>query len=608
MELHRNSPWKSRLIRSVREATKRMKPIREKRRELIGEYLSGQLDNQMSTYLGIPLTQGRRPYNMLHQGVSTIVPHLTGAEPVARFVPKRVGMQPAAYLMSEALMYLNRQQRMLQKYRRCVMDAMFGPGILYTHIDLSGRDPDEDVKFDPMEVFTQNVSPDDYLIDAVCRHRDERRFEGHVVRADIESLQEHDIFPEEFIRAMPDFRERMEDRDTMAGDTRPGDIMDEHADEYATSGYYTQLYLPREGLIVYLPGFKDEHFVESMPCMVQDYYGPDDGPYSVLGFDWAPESPLPIAPVGIWLDMHLAVNLMMGKIINNSKVMKNLILVRTELKEEAERIRSAPDDGVVPTEDPDGVKTIQVGGVTSNATELVNLFQRVSSAVQGNSDFMGGIQSKAKTATEAQLLAGAGNVRLNDMQGMVEGVVRDSCNIRAWHIWPGNNPDVELPLHKMVQGVMLFMPFNAEVVRGDYMDMHFDIEVGSMLKKDERQETVDKMDHGQLILQALEMEQITGGRFNAEAFVRITGRNVWRPGELEQIFQTDDTMLNQILGMSPVGEAADAGRTRIGQVADRPGRPGRPGMKGRLQTGSNSRFYDSGQQAEARADAAMSQY
>lgn len=608
MELQASGAWKSRLIRSVREATKRMDPIREKRRELIGEYLHGQLDNRLNGYLGIPVATGRRPYNMLHQGVSTIVPHLTGSDPVARFVPKRVGMQPAAYLMSEALMYLNREQRLLQKVRRCTMDAMFGPGILYSHIDLSGRDPDEDVKFDPMEVFTQNVSPDDYLLDAVCRHRDERRFEGHTVRADIESIKEHGVFPQEFIDAMPDFRERMEDDDTMAGDTRPTDIFDEHADDFATSGYYTQLYLPRENLIVYLPGFRYEHFTENMPCLVQDYYGPKDGPYTVMGFDWAPEHPLPVAPVGIWLDMHLAVNLMMGKIISNSKVMKNLIMVKTELKDEAERIRAAPDDGVIATDDPDGVRTIQVGGVASNSVELVNLFQRVSSAVQGNSDFMGGIQSKAKTATEAQLLAGAGNVRLNDMQGRVEEAVRDACNIRAWHIWPGNNPDVELPLHKMVHGVMMFLPFNSDVMRGDYMDMHFDIEVGSLIKKDERQETVDKMDHGQLILQALEMEAITEGRFNAEAFVRITGRNVWRPGELEQIFQTSDAMMNQILGSSPVGEMADAGRTQIGQVADRPGRPGRPGMKGRLQTGSQSRFYDSGAQAEARTESAATAY
>lgn len=606
MRLENDSRFKRRLVRSLGEAMERMEKMRNRRREFVAEYIAGQLDERWSLALNIPQVEGRRPFNMLHQGVSTVVPHLTGSEPVAKFVPKRIGMEAPAYLMSEALMHLNREQKMLRVFRRVVMDAMFGPGIMFTHIDLSGSEADDQVQFDPMEVFTRRISPDDYVLDASCRHRDERLFEGHTSRGRREMMLAMG-FPDEFVEAMPDFRERHEGEGTLFSDINHENANSEDADALGDHGYYTQIWLPHEKVFVYVPGFRQQDLSVNLPMVIQDYYGPDAGPYTVLGFDEAPDYPLPIAPVGIWMDMHLAVNLMAGRIIHNAKVMKQLLLVENEAKDEADMVRTAPDNGVVPVRDPSKFNMVQFGGLSNDTTNAFQLFQRLSSAIQGNSDFLGGIKSSAKTATEAEMLSAAGNVRLVDMQGMVEHAVRDACEVRAWHIFPGNNPDANMPLHTMVNNVMLFLPFNADVVSGEFTSMHFDIEVGSMLKKDERQETIDKMDHGQLILQALEMEMMSGGRFNAEEFIRITGRNVWKPGELERVFRSTDTMLNQMLGAQPnvqIQQQAQMG-TRLGQVANRPGRPGRPGMPGRLQTGSASRNYDTGEIASGTREAMM---
>lgn len=296
---------------------------------------------------------------------------------------------------------------------------------------------------------------------------------------------------------------------------------------------------------------------------------------------------MPIPPIASWLDMHTAVNTIAAKLVESSAAMKNIVAGDLEAEEDLKAIRDAENNSVIKVKNIDRIKPITVGGASDRMLESFETLVRASSSLQGTAEMVG---NNAKTATEAELVASSASSRLTDMQASVERCVKKITEKRAWYLWPGHNPVMQLPMVKEIApGVNFPLVLSPEVVEGDYLDFNFDIEAGSMLKMSPQVRLRRKLEHAQFMLQAAQMQMATGGMFNATEAIAITGKDIWDPGELDRVWNDQGSQMAQMqLGGIYNPSPAQAG----GGGAPAPGRPGSPGMPGGTKTGSSSPNFD----------------
>lgn len=149
---------------------------------------------------------------------------------------------------------------------------------------------------------------------------------------------------------------------------------------------------------------------------------------------------------------------------------------------------------------PDAAKIYSFGGQQrSNEAHLVQLAYWFNMA-SGNTDQLGGNKSDAGTATQANILQGNQNVRVEDMRDIVYLRTRDVQRKLAWYLH--TDPLIALPLIKRTpipartvmgpMGPMIIPPRMEETQailtpdsrQGDFLDFHFEIEQKSMSRMD----------------------------------------------------------------------------------------------------------------------------
>lgn len=592
--------WAEKLSRSGAAGFRHMAQFCRQRKRFIREYVG-------SHYGGLVPAEGkeRRPFNVLNQGVQVVVPNMVCRNPRTTVKARRPVLKGTATLMEMLSRHANEKDRFAAILRRGTVDAMFTAGIFYTNIVDSGmvmQNPDGTVS-DIGRVATECLSLDHLTIDAAANHWEQKTFIGHQMRIRRDDAMERGLYAPEFIEQCPSYAEEMHKQGRVE-DMLRGGVNREEANAVADYIYVTQFWLPRENIIVTLPGLRDEQdfptggeYFDERP-----YYGPEDeGPYDMMGFAYAPDMLMPVAPVGIWLDMHLALNVVARKLVDQIKAMKSLVVGDMAAEDDLTALDQAEHTGIVRARNVDRIKALNWAAPADSSLQIFQFLMNASNTMQGNTEMLGGLRSTGRTATESELIAAGGNVRITDMREIVYDCATAIQKKRAWYHF--HDPLLqEVLTREIAPGIAIQIPVSPDMIEGDFIDYNFAIDVHSMERTDPRLAAKQKMDHMQVIAAAVQLEQATGFRFNADAEIRITGREVYDPGELEDIWRTPEAAMQmaEVFGMyQPAGggpaQGMGGGPSSPAQPGAGPvtfGRPGRPGMAGRGQTGASSPNFD----------------
>jgi hypothetical protein len=483
-------------IRKMYQAVKlgedRLRNFRAARLLFLRQY-SGQWYDRETAVIG------NEPLNMIFGAISTIVPNLVSNFPKTVVTSKFLTYRGYAELLGLGLDYLAKEVDLRTELRRWVVDSLFTVGIMKVGTATSGNlmTFSDDILIDPGRPFARVVDFDDFILDPACRRIEEAAFVGHRVRVPRQMLLDSGLYKNDLVMKLPQAGLDPAQRDTVEQLSQTETRGDEIA-SIQDMVDVREIWVPSAQAVVTLPAgttIFDEYL------RIADYDGPDDGMFTYLSMTPPlPNNPMPIAPVGIWYDLHVAANKMCRKIMEQADRQKDILGYRPSAADDAQEIVDAGDGEAIQLTDPEGAKVFSFGGQQrSNEGHLAQLAHWFNLA-SGNTEQLAGVRSDANTATQANILQGNAAVRVEDMRDIVYLATRSVMRKLAWHLH--TDPLISLPLVKqkpepaqivigptgpmqiparIVEEQVLLTP---EVRQGDFLDFHFEIESKSMSRMD----------------------------------------------------------------------------------------------------------------------------
>lgn len=464
-----------RLQRAVRLGFERVENFRKARYMFMREYVGAFYDQA---------DPGKaQPLNLIFKAVSILVPHLVSKNPEHEVTSHYAMYASYAEMLKLSLDDLAKKIGMKSTLRMTIIDAIMAVGCIKDGLAVSGEILEDPSGMSNIaQPYADRVDLDDLSIDAMCRDLRESVHMANRVRLTRSFLEDSGLYDTDFIRRLPSVGEvqrRGKEVETLSRRRNNNGDINELVDFLDV----VEVYLPDDKIIVTIP-FDVE--VDDY-LRVVEYEGPDPvgdtmqlGPYHFLGFHWAPNNPFPVPPCGIWYDLHQMANDHAAKADRQARRSKEVLVYGRTATDDAQEIVDADDGDSVPVDHPEMVKTVRYGGTGDDIYRHLSwIDMKFSESGPGDFQALGGESSNADTATQANLLASAANIRIGDMKDLTYDFSNGVSRNLAWHLH--TDPLIEKPLVKRIPGgedITLFL--TPEARRGDFLDFHFGVTWESM--------------------------------------------------------------------------------------------------------------------------------
>lgn len=479
------------LQQSVQVGFKRVKNFCRVRSVFLRNYVGQYYDRDHGAI-------GDEPLNLIFNAIRVIVPNLVMSFPKHGVKSEYLSFREYAELLGLALDYNAKEIDLKNTIRRWIVDSIFCMGITKTGLCESGRAVrfDETDAIDPGTIYTEIVDLDDFTFAPSAKRFKHATWIGDRIRVPRHQILDSGLYNNEYIERLPASRTEVDD-----GSEKLSRRGVNHNEDLELFDYIdlVEIWVRDANAIITVPGskatFKDY-------LRVADYYGPKEGPYTFLSLTPpVPNNPFPVAPVGIWNDLHVLANAMATKIIQQAERQKDIVGYKSSSADDAQEVVDAGDGAAIRMEDPDGVKTFSFGGQQRSNEAHIQQLMLWFNMVSGNTEALGGLRENSATATQANILQANQSIGIEDMRDIVyEAVAEESCK-RAWYLH--TDPLIKIPLIRRYQqpasfemgpmGPMMRAPaemideqvfLTPEARTGDFLDFHFDIEPKSMSRLD----------------------------------------------------------------------------------------------------------------------------
>lgn len=430
---------------------------------------------------------GDTPINLLFSTVRAYVPNLVMQNGVNMVTTEILSHKSYAELLGFGLDSLHGQIKIKNKLRALIVDAIFGIGIAETGISatdtLIGFD---DGDCDPGQVYTQIVDLDDFCFDPHCTNLSEALFLGRAVTVQRAKLYDIDGLDHDLIKRLPGAFTNTGDKKKVEQLSKQHINLSEMQDveDYVT---ICKIWVPEAQSIIYMADPRTTIFDEFLG--VTDFYGPDTGPFRFLTLTPpVPKNPLPVAPVGIWFDLHNMANRVFKKLMGQVDAQKDVILHDPALADVVQDIIDGPDLAVIACANPNGIQTVSLGGQNKDNVEMAGQLSLWYNYIAGNPEQMAGVAQSAKTATQSQIMQSNASITLNDMRDLVYDFTANISSDHAWYLH--TDPMIEIPKTKRETGkeeIQLWL--TPEQRQGDFLEFSFKIQQRSMSRLDPQTRT-----------------------------------------------------------------------------------------------------------------------
>ncbi len=332
--------------------------------------------------------------------------------------------------------------------RRAVLDALIGgPGIVKVAL---AAPPDVAVsswRLSPGQPFAETIDLDDFVFDSHARDFREAGFLGHRYRVPLDSVRDSRVYS----KARKDLSPAEDKFYNAEGDERISVLGREYysnQEEYEDMVDLWEIYLPGKRLILTLAD-QDLAGPDVEPLRVQDWIGPDSGPYHLLSLLTVPGNCMPKSPAQDLVDLHLAVNNCLRKLIRQAQDLKQNIFVAGGADEDGQRVMEASDGQILKVDNPQNISA--PGSVLAPNQQLFALMVALKEMFTwsaGNLDMLGGLSPQSHTATQDELLAKSAGGQVTDMQEITLTFTSEVVKslLWYWHRHPTLNMRADLPI------------------------------------------------------------------------------------------------------------------------------------------------------------------
>lgn len=465
------------LHRSVTLGFERMENFRKARYLFMQEYLGAYYDQPEG------MGSNAQPINLIFKAISILVPHLVAKNPEHDVQSKYAMYASSAEMLGLGLDDLAKKIGYKSELRMTIIDAIMSMGIMKDGLGVSGQSLDGPDGLSHLAMpYAKRVDLDDFTLDPMCRNLKEALFVGSRVRIPRATITESGLYDIKGmnLQSVHQQSRRGKEVENFSKKKRIGG----EANDLVDFVDLVEVFLPDDRKIVTLP-FGD--FVTDRFLRVVDWEGPEIsgdapvlGPYHMLGFHWAPNNPFPVPPCGVWMDLHEMANDNAAKANRQARRQKDILAYGRSAADDAQALVDAGDGEAVAVDHPDLVRSISFGGVNDDVYRHLDwIKQEFGESGPGDFQQLGGEASGADTATQANLLASAANIRVGDMKDLIYDFTGSVSRSLAWYLF--TDPLLEMPLRKRSPGQEdITLTLTPESLSGDFIDYHFDITLESM--------------------------------------------------------------------------------------------------------------------------------
>ncbi len=409
--------------------------------------------------------------NLIDRGVSTIVPFLIEGNPRVLVESQVVNYKPWAYTSTLGLNYLIQKMNLAQDVLiPAAVNSMFGSGITRTdfYYDRIITIDDEVIKLGTPKV--ELIDDTNYIGDPSAKRRSDFAFEGDIYTLPTE-------YAKEFFSGMkkgfnPDW---ISPDITMTQEFNPREITNPDFDRkmFALRDYTTfiDIYLRDENsIITIMPKDKTPKILNE-----KEWEGPGEGPYDVLGYNYMPESPIPIPPAWLWHDMDVSANIVLDKMRELVENQKDLVTYSAESQADMDRAMNASNSSAVRVDSPEGIKSISLNGIKDKSNWDYLTFIMMEQTKQGaNPDVMAGRGASAPTLGQEQMIYQNATRVVGNMYNRYHDFMTSIIRKLAWAFW--TDPQLEVPVIKEIKGYGPLPEIFTEPEKvADFYDFVFDV-------------------------------------------------------------------------------------------------------------------------------------
>lgn len=427
----------------------------------------------------IPTDESRKaaPINLLYSAVGTLIPNLVYANPKARTTTNLLAYRDYADLLGLGLDYTIEKIKLRETIRKAILDAIFMAGFVKTGL-AAGEEylAIEDATVEIGRPFADRIDPDDIVLDPLAKDWREQKMIGNRYRVDVDVLADTGLYDADELMKLSDRDANLEAQAAkMSGDESSflSDVA-RHVD-------LVDIYIPRDKIIATIPYMPGGGIADKF-LRIAEYAGPDEGPYHMLGFTPVSDNILPVAPAGIWYDLHILGNRIARKLARQAERLKQIVAYEHSAGEDMQQIIDADDGETVKVDDVDKIKEVQFGGAAKESYEWMSWVKTHFSEQAGSIDTLGGQGDTAPTLGQAEMLQANSSVRLADMQNMVYQFTSDITKNIGFYLH--TDPLIELPLAKRVNGSETQVYLTPEARVGDWYDFNIEVKPYSMARMD----------------------------------------------------------------------------------------------------------------------------
>lgn len=412
-----------RLTAAINTSRLTLQRYRTNRYDLVREYAGARYSENAAERIV--------PVNLLSQYVTIVSRNLIAQNPRVMLSTFRRDMKPMISAMEDWANLEIDRMKLKTTLERGVFDALFSIGIVKVALATPGEAANAAWVQQAGTPFAATIDLDDFVFNT--RVRDFREaWMGHRYRVPIDVVKSDHRFTAD-LRARispsqtPTYNQQGDERIEMLG--RGWNVDDDFEDMVDL----WEIYLPRYKVIITLADTDMIGGYSGRPLHVQEWVGPDCGPYHILGMGTMPGNPMPKAPLMDLLDLHLAFNNAYRKLIRRVHDMKNVTLYRSGASEDADRVKEASDQEFVKSDDPTAFNQIKQGGGVEELQVITQSMQQLFSWLGGNLDSMGGLSPQAKTLGQDAMLERNSSKGIAYMQDRVVEWTSDILESLCWY-------------------------------------------------------------------------------------------------------------------------------------------------------------------------------
>lgn len=503
-----------RLRSSIAWSFRKLKPFREKRKEIIEQFVGMHYGDQ-----GVSKPV---PMNLLALALRIYQRSLVARNPRVMADSQYMQLKAVSYNLELACNHLIGKINLAASLRKVVQEALISVGIMKVAMQIGGSVEIEGGEYHVGQPYADAVTLEDWVHDMNAKTFDEISYAGNRYRLPMEMVKASTLYNKAVTSKLVSSSESDDDETGTGREDRADSLSKgtEEPEEFHEMVDLWDVWLPQENRILTLSARSD-----LPPIRDVEWSGPECGPFRILSFEDVPSNIIPKAPASDWLDIHITANKLLRKMIDDAENQKTILGYHAQAAKDAERVGKASNGEMVKMDFPEKAKEFTFRGVDGPSAAFFIQLKDLFSYNASNLETLGGLGAQAGTLGQEELLANSSNKQISEMQDrFVEftgHVVRDL----AWYMW--DDPLIEIPIVKRVPGmenVQTVSKFTPESRSGDFLDYNINIQPYSMQHQtpELRFQAIREL-IGEFIMPVLPMLQQQGLDLNWDALLRKIG-------------------------------------------------------------------------------------